>query len=525
MRMRVFWLLFIVSVILYGGIAFYQDTPGYMDADYYYMGGVQLAEGKGFTEPVIWNYLNNPQSIPQPSHQYWMPMASIITAGGMAIFSSTSFWAGKALLILLAGIIPPMVALLALKLTSEPAIARLSGALAIASGYYAIYIPVTETFGLYMLFGVLFFLLLVQLDNEFSSPAWFGLGLVSGCMALTRADGAGFIIIGFIYLLVKHLQSNREPTQKHKGFWLAWILFLVGVSLPVSAWMVRNWFAIGQVFPGGASKTLWLTSYNQLFSYPTDALTFQTWLSSGWSILIVRLVALGKNILTVLVAQGGIVLLPLIIAGFWKLRKVRVVQFAVLVYGGLLLGLTLMFPFASERGGFFHSGASLQPMLWVMAAVGVQPVSDWVATKGIGFLSGKRIAILALSVMVISTLYLTTTRLFGLSENEKGWDAHSQHYAEVEAYILNQGASPRARVAVSNPPSYWAVNRREGIVIPDGDLTALLDVAQKFDVSYLVLEQGHTTHLDSLYTNRIADGFTLLGEIGTTQIYLIGNIP
>ena len=519
-----YWLLFGVSVLVAVVISAFQETPGYMDADYYFMGGIQLAEGKGFSEPVIWNYLNDPQTIPQPSHQYWMPMASIIAAGGMVLFGSTSYWAGRFLFILIAGLIPVVVSVLSTVVTKDPRLARLSGAFAIASGYYAIYFPVTESFGLYMLGGALFFLLLASLEDKTSLWRWLGLGLVSSFMALTRADGTGFIVVGFMFLIYKYIQSLRQ-TADFKLPWLAWIAFLVGVSLPMGSWMVRNWLVLGQVQAAGAYKTLWLTSYNQLFVYPTDSITFHNWLSTGWSIIIVRLTALGKNLLTLLVVQGGIVLLPLILAGAWKLRKLRVVQIAGLVYGGLLLGLTVLFPFPSERGGFFHSGAAMQPMLWVLAVAGIKPVAAWVEKRGIKFISVNRIAILVLSVMVISTIYVTTTRLFGIGGTEEGWNTRSHHYAEVDTLITNLGGGDSARVAVSNPPSYWVVNRREAIVIPDGSPEDLMNVAQKFGVTYLVLEQGHSSQMDGLYAGQVVEGLTRIGEVGTTQIYRIGTKP
>jgi hypothetical protein len=49
-------------------VAAFQSAPGYMDADYYYAGGRTLATGHGFTEMVLWNYLDNPAGLPHPSN-------------------------------------------------------------------------------------------------------------------------------------------------------------------------------------------------------------------------------------------------------------------------------------------------------------------------------------------------------------------------------------------------------------------------------------------------------------------------
>ena len=76
-----FYLLFgLIGLVPLALMAFFQTSPGYMDADYYYAGGLRLAEGKGFSEEIIWNFLDDPAGLPHPSHGYWMPMVSILAA-------------------------------------------------------------------------------------------------------------------------------------------------------------------------------------------------------------------------------------------------------------------------------------------------------------------------------------------------------------------------------------------------------------------------------------------------------------
>ena len=55
MNWRHYLLLFVIGFLVPFGVSRFQTLPGYMDADYYFVGGMQLAEGKGFTEPYIWN--------------------------------------------------------------------------------------------------------------------------------------------------------------------------------------------------------------------------------------------------------------------------------------------------------------------------------------------------------------------------------------------------------------------------------------------------------------------------------------
>ena len=72
------------------GAAFWVRTPGYMDAEYYFTTALRVGEGEGFTEPYLWNYLDDPTGIPHPSHLYWMPFTTMIAIGSMMVFG-TSF--------------------------------------------------------------------------------------------------------------------------------------------------------------------------------------------------------------------------------------------------------------------------------------------------------------------------------------------------------------------------------------------------------------------------------------------------
>jgi hypothetical protein len=86
MMRRIYLFLYLAALIAYSATAYFQSVPGYMDAEYYFAGGLELTRGNGFQEQVIWNYLNDPEGIPQPSHAYWMPLVSILSAAFMGLF-------------------------------------------------------------------------------------------------------------------------------------------------------------------------------------------------------------------------------------------------------------------------------------------------------------------------------------------------------------------------------------------------------------------------------------------------------
>ena len=53
MRWYHYFALGLLGLIVTLVVASFQSTPGYMDADYYFGGGVQLANGNGFSEMIL----------------------------------------------------------------------------------------------------------------------------------------------------------------------------------------------------------------------------------------------------------------------------------------------------------------------------------------------------------------------------------------------------------------------------------------------------------------------------------------
>ena len=123
MSWRIYIFLFVLGLAVALGIASLQETPGYLDSDYYFVGGLQLVEGKGFAEPFLWNYLDNPVGLPHPSHTYWLPLSSILAAISMFVSGQHTYEGARLIFILLAAFIPPLTARLAWDVTNNRALA------------------------------------------------------------------------------------------------------------------------------------------------------------------------------------------------------------------------------------------------------------------------------------------------------------------------------------------------------------------------------------------------------------------
>ncbi|MDO9130097.1 MAG: hypothetical protein Q7U34_09550 [Anaerolineales bacterium] len=516
MKKRDVLLLFLLGLSACLFTAAFQPAPGYMDADYYYAGGLQLAAGRGFTEPYLWNYLDDPAGLPHPSHAYWMPLASILAALVPALSGHLTWFAARLPFILAAALIPPLTSALAFSITSRRDLAIISGLLAVFSGYYAPFLPLTDTFSLYMLFGALFFLIVNRKSSIANS---FLLGLLAGLMHLSRADG-------ILWLLLALLAVIFSRPSLFTFYFLRITLCILAYLIIISPWLVRNLVVFGFPLAPGGSRALWLTGYNQLFAYPASQLTFAAWWQSGLAeILKARLWALGLNLESAFAVQGNIFLLPFILIGLWQIRRDGRVRLAVLAWGLTLAVMTLVFPFAGARGGFFHSGAALQPFWWAVAPLGLERVVAWGARRR-GWPEIQAFTVFSAGLVGIAALLtalIVQGRVIGQFNREPAWGREVSAYSQIEEFLEKQGAPVEAVVIVANPPGYYLASGRSAVAIPDGDEQTVLQVARRYGGRYLILEQGSLPHaLEALYAQPDRHpNFRCMGEVEEARIYAI----
>ncbi len=513
-------------------VAAFQPAPGYMDADYYYAGGRQLATGHGFTEMVLWNYLDNPAGLPHPSNAYWMPLASILAAAGVVLFGPNSWSAARVGFLAVTAALPPLTAALAWSFTGRRDLAITSGLLAVFPAFYLPFLPVTDTFGLYMLLGGLFFLLLSRYSSSTACTSLlvtsFLLGVISGLMHLSRTDGLLWLLMALIAIFL-----FRKPGQSPISILHSQITVLLGYLLIMAPWFARNVSTFGTPLAPGGTRMLWLTSYDQLFAYPASQLTAASWWQSGLpAILKARVWALGLNLATTLTVQGEVILLPLIGLGLWHLRKDRRAQLAALAWLLTLGAMTVIFPFAGARGGFFHSGAALQTVWWALAPLGLEQAIGWGRRKR-GWNAAQagsifRVGLVGLAVLMTAAIIWSRVTSGNGSQTPgqssgQAWGQESTAYSQIDKYMVAQGAAAGDIVMVANPPGFYLASGNPSIAVPDGDIHTLLEVAQKYDAMYLVLEEGSVpAGLLPVYESPQSEtGLTYLGEIEHARIFII----
>jgi hypothetical protein len=514
-------MLFLIGLIVPFIVSRFQTLPGYMDADYYFAGGVQLANGKGFTEPYIWNYLSDPPGLPHPSHTYWMPLASIVSALGMSLSGSATYAAGRMPFILLSACVPLLTAALAFDVTNQTRLAMVSGLLSIFSLYYAPFMPVPDNYALYMSSAGTFLLFTPRKQK------WIpiALGALAGLLTLARSDG--LLWLGLAGLTVMWKFASKDDDKKNSlRQWLihivpAGLLALLGYLLIMGPWHLRSLNLFGSFMTPGGGRLLWLENYNQTFIYPPENLTREGFLDAGWNeALKDRIAAFNANLGNTFAAQGEIFLFPFILLGLWQLRKDLRTKIAVTGWLILFVVMTVIFPFAGSRGSFFHAGAAFQPYWWVAAPVGLEAVISWARRRG--RFTDKNAPLVFQSILVLlavmMTVYLVNFRVIA-----SGWAKDDFIYPSVENMFLDNGIKPNDVVIVRNPPGYFIGSGRSSVSLPFGDESTILAVAEKYDARYLVIEKGGTFEaIQDLYDHPQDNPFFVyLGETDGARLYRI----
>jgi hypothetical protein len=517
--------LFILGLVVCGLTATLVPTPGYMDAYYYFGGARQLARGRGFTEPYVWNYLLPFQALPIPSHLYWMPLTSLVVAPALAWAGETSvtvlFQVAQAPMVVLAALLPLLTYRVAFTLTSRRGAAWVAAVFTLTSAYYLPYWPTTDAFALYGLVAGGALILVGQPPNK---RTLFLAGICAGLTHLTRADG---VLVVLTLLVVVLLAILGRPHRSPSAFLLPASSLVLGYLLIMLPWFLRNVAIIGSPLAPGGARTLWLTQYDDLFLFDTTQLTWAHYWASGWVAIVQgKWSALMDGVGTFIGPLTSIVGFPFAVVGLWRLRH-HVLYRSAWLYGAALFGaMILVFTFPGARGGLFHSGAALLPFIHPAIVIGVEASVDAVARRLKHWQPEKSKPIflgLVLGLWLMLALGLAQRRLLGPERQET---------AQVEAAYVDIGqwladVDPTAIVAVNNPPGFYYFTQHAAIVIPNEAETVVATAMHTFGARWLVLDANHPKPLAPLYTSPTgAKQFHLRATFGAPSqpIYLLEMI-
>jgi hypothetical protein len=500
--------LFAISLAVRGLAMLPIAHPGYMDAAYSYDIALNLARGNGLNEPFLWLYLDDPAGLPHPSHLYWMPLPTLLAWLGITMFGHT-YRAAQVPFVILSALLPLVGFAVAWQVSQRRLVAWVAGLLTVFSGFFIVYWGHTDNFTPFALAGSMCLVAGWRgvraaphppAPSPQSGEGGVGWLLIAGALAglahLSRADGV--LLLGVIGLgAMWHLRRARRQVG------LSLVCLTAGYGLVILPWFVRNVMVAGTPLSGAGLQTIWLTRYDELFSYGRE-LSAAGYLAWGWdNILASKLQALWLNAQTAVAVLGMVFLAPLAVAGSWRLRRHGLMQLA----GGyallLFVVMTFVFTFPGPRGGLFHSGGALLPFINVVALVGL----DWLVAS----VAARRrmwnptlarrvfaVGLVGLAVLMSAFIYyrgvVVATR----------WRLPDATYTRLAAWLDARGESS-APVMVGDPAGYWYISGGPALVVPDGPPETALAVAERYGARYLVLDANRPAQLAPLYAGDIVE--------------------
>jgi 4-amino-4-deoxy-L-arabinose transferase-like glycosyltransferase len=463
-----------------------------MDAAYYLVGGQRLAQGYGFADPYVWHYLDRPQTLPHPSHLYWMPLPSILVAISQAVFG-VNYRAAQILFVFLSAVLPVLAYLIASRISGIRRHAWIAALLTIFSPFYLPYWGVPESFAPFAVFGAL----ALYWASAETRWKWLAAGACAGLAHLSRADG---ILLLLPVLLVQ--VRARDPVGRRRIFILhpsSLILVISGYLVVMLPWFLRNLSVIGAPLSTAGSQTIWICNYDELFAYGQQ-FDLSHLLSCG-NALATRINGVASGAIHWLAEAGMIFLAPLIVIGLRLERRARVLRAAMWYALLLFAAMTLVFTFAGDRGGLFHSTGALLPFFYAAAPIGLDGAIGWVAERRRNWnaATARRVFSVALvAYAVMLSFFIYRGRVIGPDWSDPIWNKSDQAYAAIGQW-LRERAELNSIVMVNNPPGFTYQTGRPSIVVPYGDENDLLRAADQFGATWLVLDTNRPEPLAGLY--------------------------
>jgi hypothetical protein len=474
----------LISLLLASGIVrYFNEQPGFTDAFYHYNAAARIAAGEGFVDDYLWTFIGAPDSLPAPSHLYWMPGTALIAAAGMVVLghSYAAAQIGLGLTLWGAG---GIAYFLGYRLGGTLRHAWVAGSLLLCGGFYMRFWGATDTFAPYAFFGAMALLGMGIAAEKMTQASganrwWFFAGLFAACGHLIRSDGLLLVAIG-VWTILYPFGAVRAEAFRRKGIFI--LIFLGGYSVVMLPWFLRNLNTLGAILPAGGTQALWYTEYNDLFNYPPDA-NPQTFFADGIGLLVEsRWQAFfsldGGTVWTFIAIEGMIALVPFILIGAWQRRKMPLLRGALWFAVGIHLAFPLLFPFPGMRGGLFHAVAALMPWWLALAFVGLDDVIHWIGKRRRHWRTHQAKWVFTAGLMLL---------MVGLSLSIALPRRVLEHTSALYG-ILDAALPLNARVMINDPAQLYYFTGRGGIPFPNETPDTLLELAPKYRVEYVLLE-------------------------------------
>lgn len=107
---------------------------------------------------------------------------------------------------------------------------------------------------------------------------------------------------------------------------------------------------------------------------------------------------------------------------------------------------------------------------------------------------------------------------YALTLKLPAWRSADAVYQEIGAWLDAREVPGDTIVMVANPPAFYYHAQVAAVVVPNGDVGTLLAVADRYRVTYVVLDQNHPRGLAELYQGLEVPGLELVATFGDGEV-------
>jgi 4-amino-4-deoxy-L-arabinose transferase-like glycosyltransferase len=250
------------------------EHPGHGDMAYYLHLAENLADGRGFVIDYIWHFLYPHENLTHYANDYWLPFTSLIISAFMVIGGKSLFVA--ILPSILFGVILSIIGyLIYLNFFKSKPGACYTAIICLFAPDLFKYSLLTDSTIYYAVFVSLGLLLLLKASKNMRF--YILAAILAGIAHFTRQDGVLYMIVVVVIILF----SKHSMKSKLMILTLSILAYLVVLS-PLIASNLSN---IGTPFSPISSKTIFLKSYEDIYSYSKN-LSLDSYLELGLANII-----------------------------------------------------------------------------------------------------------------------------------------------------------------------------------------------------------------------------------------------
>jgi hypothetical protein len=290
--------------------------------------------------------------------------------------------------------------------------------------------------------------------------------------------------------------------------------------IAVAPWLIRNQTLFDTPTTPHLSRMFFLTDHDEHFAYDDD-FTLQTMLAAQTPGQL-----MGKRVFELAAALKSMVTsldtsLPVAVAGgllllFYRRDRDRLLTIApvLILLLGLLVFYPILIPMKSQGGSFKKAYLSLIPLILPLAGYALeQAVAD------------KRLRYGLMSVVVVLMAVFAVDAVRLEAQFLRDYTSYSQKIADTVRSLPDETGDGELRLMTLDPfmMSYLGI---ESVMTPRDDRDAVLEVARRYQIDYLLSPTARPALDEVLVDKRVADPrFEFVTDVTGTNLSFYRFVP